>query len=99
MSSRARQTPAWEFITKNKREQILSSIPLHWRLGDQKLDRLKCYQNVCTILPTYLNIIEQAITSLSTADLLSAIGTGDYGASEVTSAFTHHATLAHQLVR
>jgi amidase len=98
MSNKTKQTPKWELLTKRKREQILNGIPPHWRLSDQELQQLKPYQNVCTQLPTFLSPMERAITSFSTADLLSAINVGDYTASEVTSAFSHRATLAHQMV-
>lgn len=99
MSNRAKQQPStWESLTTRKRKELLDKIPPHWRLGEQELQRLASFRSMVTVLPAFLSPMEQAITALAAPELLIALSSGDYTSSEVTSAFSHRATLAHQLV-
>lgn len=96
--TKQQQPSTWGSLTTRKRKELLDKIPLHWRLGEQELQRLGCFSNMVAVLPAFLSPMEQAITALAAPELLAALGSGDYTSSEVTSAFGHRATLAHQLV-
>ena len=88
---------AWREITRKKREQVASLIPLKWRLGDPDfLDRTS-YPNVIDIVPQLLSKLENEITNLPVAQLLESLHRGRLTAREVLDAFCHRTALAHQL--
>ena len=88
---------AWRELTRQKREQIASLMPLEWRLDTSVLPSRTSQYNVINFVPKFLSSLEQEITGLSVPHLLESLRSGRYTAREVVAAFCHRAALAHQL--
>lgn len=89
---------SWKEIAAAKRQSILDSIPSKWRLStipsrEEQKDVTGPY------IHQFLSKTEIQITETDAVGLASQIASGTWTATEVTEAFCHRASLAHQLVR
>ena len=88
----------WKIVAKTKFDSLSSSIPQQWRLPgpipspDEKSDVTGSF------IEQYLTQRETEITAASAVEIVRKISGGDWLAEEVTKAFCHRASLAHQLV-
>ena len=87
----------WESSAKAKRQAILNSIPKKWRLekiptADEQKDVTGAY------IQQFLNEKEIAITETDAVGIAEKVAAGEWSAVDVTDAFCHRASLAHQLV-
>jgi amidase len=88
----------WQQTAASKRATINSLLPAPWKLDQSTLSSLK-YKDVTQIPESYLSVREIEITEKYTAtDLVAMLSSGALTAVEVTEAFCHRATIAHQLV-
>jgi amidase len=91
------QTSSWQEIGLRKREEIQGLLPAHW-----KIDAVPSPMELkdATQLPRkHLSPSEIDITETHSAiALLGRIAAGELNAVDVTKAFCHRATIAHQLV-
>jgi amidase len=87
----------WEKKAEAKRQAILDSIPQKWRL-----DRVPSAEEQKDVTDEYirqfLNSKEIEITETDVGGIVKKIATGNWTSVEVTEAFCHRASLAHQLV-
>ena len=93
----ATKTETWQDLAKSKREAIINSIPNEWRLGsipsaEEQRDVTGKY------IHQFLSEREVEITETDAVDIAKKTTTGQWTAEEVTKAFCHRASLAHQLV-
>jgi amidase len=88
---------AWQEIAQSKREAITALLPVEWRV--QKLPSPIDAPDATKVIQTTLSEREIEITErLSVSQLLKQLSSGELSAEEVTAAFCHRATVAHQLV-
>ena len=89
---------AWQELADKKRQSILDSIPQKWRLSvpvpsiEEQRDVTGKY------IQQFLSDREIEITECDAATIAKHTTTGQWKAVEVTEAFCHRASLAHQLV-
>ena len=88
----------WQHIGQQKRESIASLLPPQWKLPEP-IPNANILSDVTNYPNSFLTEREVAITENHTAkQLLRKLADRTYTATEVTSAFCHRATIAHQLV-
>lgn len=88
---------SWKDIAAAKRQSILESIPSKWRISqipssEEQKDVTGPY------IHQFLDKREIDITETDAVGIASHISSGNWKASEVTEAFCHRASIAHQLV-
>lgn len=87
----------WEKKAEAKRQAILNSIPQKWRL-----DRIPSAEEQKDVTDGYirqfLNKKENEITETDIGGIAKQIAAGNWTSLEVTEAFGHRASIAHQLV-
>ncbi len=88
---------SWKEIAAAKREAILDSIPSKWRMS-QVPSRAEQKDVTGPYIQQFLSKEEIRITETDAVGLASQISSGTWKATEVTEAFCHRASLAHQLV-
>ena len=88
----------WERVGQRKRESIMSLLPTKWQLPEP-LPSSRDLPNATEYPHLFLDQREIAITESYTAQqLVQHLAERTYSAVEVTNAFCHRATIAHQLV-
>ena len=88
----------WERRAQSKRQALEDLIPLEWQLSQSALRNSSYIRDLSSCVEKYISPYESEITQSSATDLLARIKTGDLTAFEVTRAFCHRASIAHQLV-
>ena len=93
----ATKAETWQDLAKSKRDSILNSIPTAWRLSsvpsaEEQRDVTGKY------IHQFLSGREVEITETDAVDIVKKTSSGEWTAEEVTKAFCHRASLAHQLV-
>ena len=87
----------WESRAKAKREAILNSIPEKWRL--QKIPTSDEQKDVTgKYIQQFLDDKEIKITETDAVGIAEKVAAREWSAADVTEAFCHRASLAHQLV-
>ncbi|KAM0337126.1 hypothetical protein ACHAPQ_003401 [Fusarium lateritium] len=91
-------TPSWKDISDNKIHALLSSIPEEWRIPEHLLPP-KDQVDVTKWPETsgWFTKDELAITSLTAAELVKKLASGNLTSEDVTKAFCKRACAAHQL--
>ncbi|KAH6614362.1 amidase signature domain-containing protein [Chaetomium sp. MPI-SDFR-AT-0129] len=88
--------PQWQATGQAKREEILRLLPPEWRIDS--VPTPQALRNVTHYSAQFLTTEERDITeTLSAAALLGKLSRGELTALQVTKAFCHRATIAHQL--
>ncbi|KAH7370846.1 amidase signature domain-containing protein [Rhexocercosporidium sp. MPI-PUGE-AT-0058] len=88
---------AWQKISAEKRESINSRLPEHWKIGQAQLNPDD--RDVANLPKNFLTKREIELTErLTAAQLIAGLQNGALTSLEVTEAFCHRATIAHQLV-
>ena len=90
-------TPGWQDTVRKKREALSALLPNSWQLESPPSP---------DAVPSGLALARKALTSreieitehYTASKLLSLLADGSLSAVEVTEAFCHRATIAHQLV-
>lgn len=87
----------WKHLASEKLEAISKSIPSKWRLDkipsvDEQKDVTGQY------IQQFLSEHETEITETDAVGIVKKIASGEWSSVEVTEAFCHRASLAHQLV-
>ena len=86
----------WEATAKAKLNSINGSIPKRWRLAT--IPPIQQQKDVTgPFIRAHLSDREIEITETDAIDIAAKTCAGDWQAEEVTSAFCHRASLAHQL--
>ena len=93
----ATENRSWQDIAKAKRDAIHESLPKKWLIGpvpsaEEQRDVTGDY--ICR----FLSKDEIEITETDAVEIVKKTSSGDWTAEDVTRAFCHRATLAHQLV-
>ena len=92
----ATETISWEKSAKTKRDSINNSIPHQWRLSN--IPSVKEQRDVTgDSITKSLSKRELQITETDAVGIVRKIADGEWTAEEVTTAFCHRASLAHQL--
>ena len=91
------ETLSWQSVAEAKREAISQSIPQPWRISNiptaaEQRDVTGDY------VRQWLTKEEVEITEMDAIDVVGKTCAGIWTAEEVTRAFCHRASLAHQLV-
>ena len=89
----------WQTTAKRKREALLSAIPKEWRIDSRSLPTDSAMPKVTQLIRDHLSNEEIAITESQPQMLLGAIAHGLHTSTESLQAFSHRASIAHQLVR
>ncbi|KAG9241764.1 amidase signature domain-containing protein [Calycina marina] len=89
----------WEEIAAAKKTSLLDLIPPPWRLSPAELPSVASLRNVTEYACNFLNWLEIEITNSSSTNILDKIRSREWTSVEVTRAFCHRASLAHQLVK
>ena len=88
----------WQEQARTKRESINSLIPENWRLTSP-IPSVEEQRDVTgKYLWQYLSEREVEITESDAVAITKYTTTGEWKAEEVTKAFCHRASLAHQIV-
>lgn len=87
----------WEKKAKAKRQAILDSIPQKWRL--ERIPSAEEQKDVTDgYIRQFLKSEEIKITETDIGGIAKQIAAGNWTSLEVTEAFCHRASIAHQLV-
>lgn len=87
----------WESRAEAKRDAIFNSIPEKWRLA--KIPSTEEQKDVTgSYIQQFLNEKETAITETDAVGIAEKVAAGEWSAVDVTEAFCHRASVAHQLV-
>ena len=87
----------WRHLAEAKRESILQSIPVEWRL--EKIPSAEEQKDVTGVfIQQFLSSREIEITETDAVGIAQETTSGNWAAEEVVKAFCHRASLAHQLV-
>lgn len=89
----------WQTQAATKREAILSSIPEKWRLPGDIPSAQEQRDVTGPFIQKFLSDREIEITETDAVGIAEKTSSGLWSAVEVTEAFCHRASLAHQLVR
>jgi amidase len=87
----------WKTKAEAKRKAILDSIPSKWRI--EKVPSREEQKDVTEYILQFLDKKEIEITGTDAVGIAEKVASGGWTAIEVTEAFCHRASLAHQLVR
>ncbi len=88
---------AWQSLAKAKFDSINDSLPKEWRLSS--IPSAQEQRDVTgPYIAKFLTDREGEITETDAAAIAEKTSTGQWTAEEVTRAFCHRASLAHQLV-
>jgi hypothetical protein len=98
IQSRMAQKSSWKDLAQKKRNAILDSIPAKWRVEQSKLPSNEEQRDVTGYIQQFLSKREVEITETDVVGIAKETSTGNWTAAEVTEAFCHRASLAHQLV-
>ena len=90
---------AWQTQAAAKREAILSSIPEKWRIPGEIPSAREQRDVTGPFIQKFLSSREVEITETDAVGIAGKTSSGLWSAVEVTEAFCHRASLAHQLVR
>ena len=89
----------WEARAKAKRDAIWNSIPKKWKI-DGPIPTVEEQRDVTgKFIWQYLSQPEIDITETDAVGIVKNVASGQWTATEITEAFCHRASLAHQLVR
>ncbi|OJJ05975.1 hypothetical protein ASPVEDRAFT_139371 [Aspergillus versicolor CBS 583.65] len=90
-------TNSWQSITQRKRDTLDALLPADFRL--KHVPSAEEQKDVTQYIQQFLSTSELDITeNHSAAALVDKLATGALSATDVTRAFCHRATIAHQLV-
>jgi amidase len=92
------QVPSWKDLALKKCISIFDSIPAKWQIEKSKLPSNKEQRDVTGFIQQFLSKRELEITETDVVGIAKETSTGSWTAAEVTEAFCHRASLAHQLV-
>src|SRR4051812_17054757 len=92
------QNTSWKDLAEEKRNAILDSIPANWRLEESMLPSNEQQKDVTGYIQQFLSQREVEITETDVVGIVKETSAGNWTATEVTEAFCHRASLAHQLV-
>ncbi|KAJ4315080.1 hypothetical protein N0V94_006134 [Neodidymelliopsis sp. IMI 364377] len=87
----------WQEIASSKRQSLIEAIPSEWRLKSTDVPPVDELIDVTSLIATFLNPLEQRITSANALTILENVRCSIWSAIAVTQAFCHRAALAHQL--
>lgn len=87
----------WKSTAEAKRKAILDSIPSEWRL-DKVPSREEQKDVTGAYVHQFLDSKEIQITETDAVGIADRVAKGEWSAVDVTKAFCHRASLAHQLV-
>lgn len=90
------ETPTWQHLAKAKLDAINGSIPKKWRLPS--IPSIEKQPDVTgRFIRDFLSIDERETTETDAVDIVEKTSLGIWTAEDVTTAFCHRASLAHQL--
>jgi amidase len=92
------ESSGWKASAKSKRDAILNSIPEKWRIKGVIPSVAEQRDVTGDYIWQYLSKPEIEITETDATGIVKNIASGQWTATEVTEAFCHRASLAHQLV-
>jgi amidase len=93
----ATESKDWQTSAREKRESIIASIPEEWHISN--VPSAQEQRDVTgDFIRQYLTEREIEITETDAVGIARRTRTGRWKAVEVTKAFCHRASLAHQLV-
>lgn len=90
------QPEKWQELARAKLNAINDSIPQAWRLP--AVPSVAERPDVTELVREHLSQAELDITEKDAPDIVSLTSSGQWKAVDVTNAFCHRASLAHQLV-
>lgn len=89
----------WKAKAGEKRQAILDSLPQKWRFPLSSIPDVEQQRDVTgTYIQQFLSPREIEITETDAVGIAKQTTTGQWTAVEVTEAFCHRASLAHELV-
>ncbi|KAL4810834.1 amidase signature domain-containing protein [Aspergillus unguis] len=88
----------WKPLADAKRQSILDAIPAKWRIQEPIPSATDLHDVSGSYIEQFLTPREIEITELDAYGIAEKTTTGEWSAVEVTQAFCHRASLAHQLV-
>ena len=92
----ASETSIWQYQAKTKLDAINGSIPEEWRLSS--IPSIEEQKDITgPFIRNFLSTEEIEITETDAVDIVEKTSLGIWSAEEVTTAFCHRASLAHQL--
>ena len=89
---------SWETIAQVSQEELLQSIPYHWRLN---LDEYRSMTDIRTV-PYKCGVLTDAqleITELTAIEIVGRLESRELKAVQVLEAFAARTAVAHQLAR
>jgi amidase len=88
----------WKEKAAEKREALLSSIPLEWRLPAPLPPPAELPNVTGPEIRKYLSAREIEITETSAVYIIRKTSSGEWRCEDVVRAFCHRAAVAHQMV-
>ena len=91
-------TGSWQALAEAKRDSILKSIPEKWHISGKLPTNEEKRDVTGPFIHQFLDKHEVEITESDAVEIVTKTSSGEWTAVEVTEAFCHRASLAHQLV-
>lgn len=89
--------PQWQVIGQAKRDEVRGLLPSEWKIN--AVPAPEDLRDVTNYARQFLTTEEREITEAPSAtSLLARVARGELTAVQVTKAFCHRATIAHQVV-
>ena len=89
---------SWQSAASAKRASLIGLIPPSWRLDTTETPSALVLPHFFDYICRFLSPREQEITDASSDIILTRVRARDWAAVDVTRAFCHRASIAHQLV-
>lgn len=93
------QNRSWQSLAAEKRDSILKAIPDKWIITGKIPSVLDQPDVTGPFIRQFLSSREIEITETDAVGIVAKTTIGEWSAVEVTEAFCHRASVAHQLVR
>lgn len=90
-------TGSWQALAEAKRDSILKSIPEKWHISGKLPTNEEKRDVTGPFIHQFLDKHEVEITESDAVEIVTKTSSGEWTAVEVTEAFCHRASLAHQL--
>lgn len=88
----------WQSDAQGKRTSLIELIPPKWRIPSSDIPSVTRLRDFGEYICRFLDRRELEITNAPSSRILANIRSGEWTSVDVTRAFCHRASVAHQLV-
>lgn len=89
---------SWQSKAQGKRASLIELIPPKWRIATSDIPSVARLRDFGEYVCRFLDRRELEITNAPSSRILTNIRSGEWTSVDITRAFCHRASIAHQLV-